>query len=92
MLQYGKHFIYDVDILGVDGLVHERWRGLKLQAVGKPIPSPLWRLSSGHIWNAVFEISFEARSLYRLAPGSNPRTGQVRSDRAIHAVVGKRTL
>jgi enediyne polyketide synthase len=33
-------FVYDVDVLGVDGLVRESWRGLKLQAVGPPVAGP----------------------------------------------------
>jgi enediyne polyketide synthase len=33
-------FIYDLDILSADGVIRESWRGLKLQAVGEPMPSP----------------------------------------------------
>ncbi|HEU4509653.1 MAG TPA: type I polyketide synthase [Pyrinomonadaceae bacterium] len=84
-------FIYDLDILGVDGLVHERWRGLKLQAVGAPIPSPRQEALLG---------PYLERRVRELIPGSdvaivlqrdNSEDRQTRSDRAIQTAVGMRT-
>lgn len=84
-------FVYDLDILGIDGLVHERWRGLKLQAVGKPIPNPRQEALLG---------PYLERRVREFIPGSDvlvvlqcdqSEDRQARSDRAIQTVVGMRT-
>jgi enediyne polyketide synthase len=86
-------FIYDLDILSADGVIRERWRGLKLQAVGEPIPSPrheallgpyLERRVRDLIKGSDLTIALQRDALQ--CDDSPDR--QLRSDRAIQSAVG----
>jgi enediyne polyketide synthase len=81
-------FIYDLDIVGVHGLVREHWRGLKLQAVGEPVAGPQHEaLLRPYLERRVREfISGSDVSIVLLRDDSPDR--QVRSDRAIQTVLG----
>lgn len=84
-------FVYDLDIVGVDGLVHERWRGLKLQAVGKPFPNPRQETLLGpYLERRVREFVPESDVLIVMQcdPSADRKA---RSDRAIQTVLGMRT-
>ena len=78
-------FIYDLDILGADGVIRESWRGLKLQAVGAPIPGPRHEALLG---------PYLERRVRDLIQGSDVSIAllredrQVRSDKAMQAVLG----
>jgi enediyne polyketide synthase len=84
-------FVYDLDIVGIDGLVHERWRGLKLQAVGKPIPNPRQETLLGpYLERRVREFVPESDVLIVMqCDPSEDR--KARSDRAIQTVLAMRT-
>jgi enediyne polyketide synthase len=84
-------FVYDVDILGIDGLVHERWRGLKLQAVGNPIPNPRQEALLGpYLERRLGEFVPESDVLI-VMQCDRSEDRKARSDRAIQTVVGRRT-
>ena len=84
-------FVYDLDIVGTDGLVHERWRGLKLQAVGKPIPNPRQETLLGpYLERRVREFVPESDILIVMQRDAS-EDRKARSDRAIQTVVGMRT-
>ena len=81
-------FIYDVDVLGADGVVRESWRGLKLHAVGPPIPGPR---------HEALLRPFLERRVQDLIKGSDVSIAlqrdestdrQLRSDSAIQAALG----
>jgi enediyne polyketide synthase len=84
-------FIYDLDILGVDGLVHERWRGLKLQAVGKPIPSPRQEALLGPYLERRLQEFIQGSDVAIVLQQDHSEDRKARSDRAIQTVVGMRT-
>jgi enediyne polyketide synthase len=84
-------FVYDVDIVGVDGLVHERWRGLKLQAIGKPISNPRQEALLGpYLERRVQEFIPESDVLIVMQCDQS-EDRKARSDRAIQTVIGTRT-
>jgi enediyne polyketide synthase len=81
-------FIYDLDILSADGVVRERWRGLKLQAVGEPIPSPRHEALLGpYLERRVRDLIQDSDLTIALQRAESPDR-QGRSDRAIQAAVG----
>jgi enediyne polyketide synthase len=81
-------FIYDLDIVDVDGRVREHWRGLKLQAVGEPIPSPRHEaLLRPYLERRVREFISGSDVSIVLRRDESPDR-QVRSDRAIQMVLG----
>jgi enediyne polyketide synthase len=84
-------FVYDLEILGIDGQIHERWRGLKLQAVGGPISSPRHEALLGpYLERRVREFIQDSDvSIVLQQDQSEDRKAQ--SDRAIQTVAGMRT-
>jgi enediyne polyketide synthase len=83
-------FIYDLDIVGVDGLVHERWRGLKLQAVGKPIPSPRQEALLGPYLERRVREFIRGSDVAIVLQQDKSQDRKARSDRAIQKAVGMR--
>ena len=81
-------FIYDLDLVGVDGLVHERWRGLKLQAVGKPIPSPRQLALLGTYLERRVREFIQGSDVSIVLQQVQSEDRKARSDRAIQTVVG----
>lgn len=84
-------FIYDLDLVGVDGVVHERWRGLKLQAVGKPIPSPRQLALLGTYLERRVREFIRGSDVSIVLQQDQSEDRRARSDRAIQTVVGTRT-
>ncbi len=84
-------FVYDLDILGVDGLVHERWRGLKLHAVGKPIPSPRQEALLGPYLERRVRDFIEGSDVSIILQRDRSENRAERSDRAIQTLLGMRT-
>jgi enediyne polyketide synthase len=85
-------FVYDLDILGIDGLVHERWRRLKLQAVGKPLSSPRQEALLGpYLERRIQEFIPGSDVLIVMMQCDQSEDRKARSDRAIQMVIGKRT-
>ena len=83
-------FVYDLDIVGVNGLVHERWRGLKLHAVGEPMPGPrLEALLGPYLERRVREFIQDSDISIALRRDQS-EDRQTRSDRAIQKAVGRR--
>jgi enediyne polyketide synthase len=83
-------FVYDLDIVGIDGLVHERWRGLKLQAVGKPIANTRRQALLGpYLERRLRELVPESDVLISIERDQS-EDRKARSDRAIQTVVGTR--
>ena len=68
----GDDFVYDVEILGEDGLLRERWEGLKLRAVDR-IAAPL-------TWNTSLLSSYVERRLQEILPGSGVRVTLERAE------------
>ena len=83
-------FIYDLDLLGIDGVVHERWRGLKLQAVGKPIPSPRQLALLGTYLERRVREFIQGADVSIVLQQDQSEDRKARSDRAIQTVVGMR--
>jgi enediyne polyketide synthase len=81
-------FIYDLDILSADGVVRERWRGLKLQAVGEPIPGPRHEALLGPYLERRVRDLIKGSDLTISLQRDESADRQVRSDRAIQAAVG----
>src|SRR6185369_8328465 len=81
-------FVYDVDVLGADGLVRESWRGLKLHAVGEPIPGPCHEaLLRPYLERRVQDLIHGSDVSIALQRDDSPDRQQ-RSDRAIQAALG----
>ena len=81
-------FIYDVDVLGADGVVRESWRGLKLHAVGAPIPGPRHEeLLRPYLERRVQDLIQGSDVSIALRRDECPDR-QPRSDRAIQAALG----
>lgn len=81
-------FTYDLDIVGLDGLVREHWRGLKLQAVGEPVASPQHEaLLRPYLERRVREFISGSDVSIVLQRDESPDR-QVRSDRAIQTALG----
>lgn len=81
-------FVYDLDILGADGVVRESWRGLKLQAVGAPTPGPRHEaLLRPYLERRVQDLIQGSDVSIALHRDKCPER-QLRSDRAIQAASG----
>ena len=81
-------FIYDLDVLGADGVIRESWRGLKLQAVGAPIAGPRHEaLLRPYLERRVQDLIQSSDVSIALRRDECPDR-QLRSDRAIQAAVG----
>ena len=81
-------FVYDLDILGADGVTRESWRGLKLQAVGAPIPGPRHEaLLRPYLERRVQDLIQGSNVSIALRRDESPDR-QLRSDRAIQAALG----
>jgi enediyne polyketide synthase len=81
-------FIYDLDILGADGVIRERWRGLKLKAVGEPMPGPRHEaLLRPYMERRVGDLIQGSEVSIALQRDDSPDR-QLRSDRAIKAALG----
>ena len=81
-------FVYDLDILGADGVIRESWRGLKLHAVGAPLPGPRHEaLLRPYLERRVQDLIQGANVSIALQrdEGADRR---LRSDRAIQAALG----
>jgi len=83
-------FIYDVEVLGTDGCVLERWHGLQLRTVGGEIPRSIWVES--------LLGPYMDRRIQELIPGSNVtiavnlnqnRERSLRSERTIQQALRK---
>jgi enediyne polyketide synthase len=81
-------FIYDLDLVGVDGVVHERWRGLKLQAVGKPISSPRQLALLGTYLERRVGEFIQGSDVSIVLQQDQSEDRRARSDRAIRTLVG----
>ncbi|HEX7332826.1 MAG TPA: SDR family NAD(P)-dependent oxidoreductase, partial [Pyrinomonadaceae bacterium] len=84
-------FVYDLDLVGVDGVVQERWRGLKLQAVGKPISSPRQLALLGTFLERRVREFIQGSDVSIVLQQDRSEDRKARSDRAIQTVVGMRT-
>lgn len=81
-------FTYDLDILDADGVIRESWRGLKLQAVGAPIPGPRHEeLLRPYLERRVQDFIQGSEVSIALRRDEAPDR-QLRSDRAIQAALG----
>ncbi|HSE36437.1 MAG TPA: SDR family NAD(P)-dependent oxidoreductase, partial [Blastocatellia bacterium] len=81
-------FIYDLDILSADGVIRESWRGLKLKAVGEPIPSPRHEALLGPYLERRVRDLIKGSDLTIALQHDEIADRQLRSDRAIQAAVG----
>ena len=81
-------FIYDLDILGVDGVVRESWRGLRLQAVGEPIAGPRHEALLGPYLERRVRELIKGSDLSITFERDESAERQLRSDRAMQAAVG----
>jgi enediyne polyketide synthase len=61
----GDEFVYDVEVLTVDGRLRERWEGLTLRAVDRIAPPAAW--------TAALLAPYVERRLQELLPGSGVR-------------------
>jgi enediyne polyketide synthase len=74
----GDSFFYDLDILGTDGTLRERWRGLELRAVATIEPPAAWSapLLAPYLERRLQELLPELRLRVALEPaGRPPATG-----------------
>jgi enediyne polyketide synthase len=88
--QDGDRFIYDVEVIGIDGYVMERWEGLQLQVIQhRDTEAP---------WVATLLGPYIERKLRELMPGTDIGVvvdqdsmveRRIRSDRAIQQAIGK---
>jgi enediyne polyketide synthase len=85
-------FTYDLNILGTDGLIHERWRGLKLQAVGQPIERPRVEALLGPYLERRVREFIPGSDLSIVLRRDQSEDRQVRSARAIQTAVGTPTV
>lgn len=81
-------FIYDLDVLSADGVIRERWRGLKFQAVGEPIPGPRHESLLGPYLERRVRDLIKGSDLTVALHRDETGDRQLRSDRAIQAAVG----
>lgn len=84
-------FTYDLDIIGQDGRIYERWQGLKLQAVGKPaIVARSEALLGPYLERRVREAvpGADISIVMQRDPSLDRR---LRSDRAMKKALGTRT-
>jgi enediyne polyketide synthase len=61
----GDEFVYDVEVLTIDGQLRERWEGLTLRAVDRIAPPAAW--------TAALLAPYVERRLQELLPGSHVR-------------------
>lgn len=86
----GDLFTYDLEILGLDGQVLERWEGLRLRAVDRIAPPPAWRsaLLAPHVERRLQELVPGSRVQVVLEPGKN---GKPSSRSAVVRLLGEDT-
>jgi enediyne polyketide synthase len=70
--RHGDSFVYDLDILGADGTLRERWRGLELRAVGGLAPPAAWSaaLLAPYLERRLQELLPDLRLRVALEPAS----------------------
>jgi enediyne polyketide synthase len=81
-------FIYDLDVLGVDGVIRESWRGLKLQAVGEQIPGPRHEALLGPYLERRLRDLIKGSDLSIALLRAESLDRQEQSDRAIQTALG----
>jgi enediyne polyketide synthase len=85
-------FIYDVDVLGADGVIRESWRGLKLHAVGPPIAGPRHEaLLRPYLERRVQDL-IQGSDVSIALRRDESTDRQQRSDSAIQAALGQEAL
>jgi enediyne polyketide synthase len=67
----GDEFVYELEILGADGALCERWEGLRLRAVDR-VPAP-------PAWSAALLTSWVERRLQEIFPASGVRVALERT-------------
>ena len=82
-------FVYDLDIVRFDGLVHERWRGLKLQAVGNSMTNPGQEALLGPYLERRIREFIPESEVQIVIQRYHTEDRKARSDRAIQTVVGE---
>jgi enediyne polyketide synthase len=88
-LRSGNEFVYDVDVLDAEGVVHERWEGLRLRIVGER--------AAGEPWPPALLGPYLERRLSELVPGASfaveversAAPGRGSSDGAIRRIMGR---
>jgi enediyne polyketide synthase len=80
----GDKFIYDLEIVSLDGQVHERWEGLHLQRVDQAAPATRWAMP--------LLAPYLERRLAELVPGARAQVAVLQNgaagEEAIAAVLG----
>ncbi|MFY9622473.1 MAG: type I polyketide synthase [Pyrinomonadaceae bacterium] len=80
----GNDFVYDLDVLGADGCVYERWEGLRLRAVAeKPVQGP---------WAEALLAPYIERCLQDLAPGPSISVASIRSSETDRRALSNRAI
>ncbi len=87
-VQHGDTFIYDLEVIGTEGQLLERWQGLQLRRVNPVIPDT-WAvpLLIPYIERRVKELIPEAKLGVAVVQDTTVER-RVRSDRAIHQALG----
>lgn len=70
--RHGDDFVYDLQILGADGQMRERWEGLRLRAVD--------RIAAPASWTAALLAPFAERRLQEILPESGVRISLERTE------------
>ena len=68
----GDDFVYDLEILGADGSLRERWEGLRLRAVERTPPPP--------VWSAALLAPWAERRLQEIFPTAGVRVALERAE------------
>jgi enediyne polyketide synthase len=90
----GNDFVYDLEVLGADGRVRERWIGLRLRAVDRIAPPASWTtaLLSPYVERRLQEL-FPASQGIRIALATagdgRARSGRRSHEPAVAALIGE---
>lgn len=88
--QDGDVFVYDVEVTDADGIVRERWDGLRLRRVGQVSPDETWSelLLGPYLERRIGEL-IPAASVSVIAQRNGDIRSRSRSDRTIQKVLGE---
>src|SRR6185295_1524201 len=88
----GNEFVYDLELLTLDGALCERWEGLKLRAVDRIAPPASWTaaLLAPYVERRLQEILPGSRLQVALEPSGNGATPRHRPDGKPEAADGSR--
>ncbi|HYO12110.1 MAG TPA: SDR family oxidoreductase, partial [Thermoanaerobaculia bacterium] len=75
--RHGNDFAYDLELVGTDGLLRERWEGLRLRAVDRIAPPASW--------NTALFAPFVERRLQEILPGAGVRVALERAPEVLSA-------